>query len=431
MQITKKTISPTEIKLTIVADADVLASTKQHVLRDLAKSAKLQGFRAGKAPLALVEKSVDSQTLQSEFLDHVINELWSKAVVSENLRPVAPPTVNVTKFVPFTTVEADYDVSIVGELTLPDYKKFRLAKKPVKVEAKDITEVLDNLRTRAAEKKAVTRAAKDGDEVTLDFAGTDTKTKEPIDGADGKDYPLVLGSNSFIPGFEPQLIGLKADDTKTFDITFPKDYGVASLQGRKVTFAVTVHKVQELAQPKLDDAFAATVGPFKTLDELKADIKKQLTAERETQARRDYESELLEKLAEKTKVAIPKKLIDEEIDRQEADERQNLVYRGQTWEEHLAVEGITEEEHHEKQRPSAELRVKAGLLLSEIAEKEGITVSPNELNRRLTQYKDQYTDAAMRAELEKPESRREIMSRLLSEKTIDRLGEYAQGTKLA
>jgi trigger factor len=425
MQITKKTTSPTELKLTITADSEVLDRVKAHVLRDLAKSVKIQGFRSGKAPLNLVEKSVDPQTLQSEFLDHVINELWGEAIRTENLRPVAQPKVSITKFVPFTTVEADFDVSVVGNLVLPDYKKFRLAKKPVKVEASDVTDVLNNLRNRAAEKKEVTRAAKDGDEVTIDFFGTDAKTKEPIDGADGKDYDLVLGSNSFIPGFEPELIGLKPGDEKTFLITFPKDYSATELQNRKVNFAVTVHKVKALTEPKLDDAFAATVGPFTSLAELKADIKKQLTTERETQARRDYESELLEKLAEKTEVAIPTALIDEEIDRQEADERQNLTYRGQTWQEHLDSEGINEKQHREKNRPGAELRVKAGLLLSEIAEAEGIVVTPEELNVRIQLYKGQYTDPKMISELEKPDSRREIMSRLLSEKTIDKLAKYA------
>ncbi len=183
--------------------------------------------------------------------------------------------------------------------------------------------------------------------------------------------------------------------------------------------------MQELVEPKADDAFAATVGPFKTLAELKADIKKQLTAEQENDARRAYESELLEKLAAKTTVAIPKSLIDEEIDRHEADERQNITYRGQTWEEHLKEEGVTEEEHREKQRPAAELRVKAGLLLSEIAEAEKIDVTPEELDLQLNLLRGKYTDPTMLAELEKPAVRRDLVSRLLSEKTIAKLSEYA------
>jgi len=427
MQITKKNLTPTSVKLTIAADQALLSETKDRVLKELARDVKLQGFRAGRAPLSLVEKTVDQSLLQRQFMDEVLNQLYSEALTQERLRPVAQPQVSVSKFVPFTTLEAEIEVEVVGEIILPDYKKFRLPRKTVKVEAKDVDEVIENLRSRAADTKDVTRAAKDDDQVIIDFAGTDSKTGEAINGADGKDYPLVLGSDTFIPGFETNLVGMKAGEQKSFDITFPKDYAVSALQNRKVTFAVTVQKVQSVAKPKIDDAFAASVGPFKSVADLKTDIKSQLQAEREEQNRREYESELLEKLAEKTKVAIPKALVDEEIDRHEADERQNLTYRGQTWQEHLKEEGVTEEEHREKQRPSAELRVKAGLVLSEVADKEKLTVTPDELEIRLQLLRGQYQDPKMQAELDKPEVRREIASRMLSEKTIGKLSEYASG----
>jgi trigger factor len=424
MQITKKILSPTKVKLTLVADEVLLSEVKLNILRELRPRTKVQGFRAGKVPIELVEKNVDPATLQSEFIDGVLNRMYSEALAEEKLRPVSQPEVSVSKFVPYTTLEAEIEVEVIGDIKLPDYKKLRVPKPAVKIEAKDIDEVLTNLRTRAAEKKEVKRGAKDGDEVTIDFDGADAKTKEPISGGSGKDYALVIGSNSFIPGFEPELIGLKAGDSKSFTVTFPKDYGVKDLQSKKVVFDVTVHKVEELATPKLDDAFAATVGPFATLSELKADIKKQLQAERETQAERDYESEVLAQIAEKTTVEIPKALVDEEIQRAEADERQNLTYRGQTWQEHLDEEGIDEEGHREKNRLPAELRVKAGLVLSEVAELEGITVSRPELDEQLEKYRQQYTDAGMQAELDKPETRREISSRLMSDKTIKKLTSY-------
>ncbi|MGH7241740.1 MAG: hypothetical protein ACREGB_05580, partial [Candidatus Saccharimonadales bacterium] len=211
----------------------------------------------------------------------------------------------------------------------------------------------------------------------------------------------------------------------TFDIVFPKDYGTKALQSKKVTFTIGVNKVQELAKPKLDDAFAATVGPFKTLADLKSDIKKQVTAEREQQAQRDYESELLGQIAEKTTAEIPLVLVEEEIDRAEADERQNLVYRGQTWEEHLKEEGVNEQEHRDKQRPAAEARVTAGLVLGEVAELEKISVSKEEVDIRMTLLKGQYNDPAMQAEFDKLEARRDITSRMLTEKTIAKLAEYA------
>ncbi|MDB5164779.1 MAG: Trigger factor [Candidatus Saccharibacteria bacterium] len=425
MQVKKEQLTPTSTKLTITADPAELAVVKQHVLKDLSKSVKVQGFREGKAPAHLIEKQVDQNVLQSEFLDHVVNERYVDAIQQEQLRPAGQPQITVTKFVPFSEVEFTAEVEVVGDVTLADYTKVKLDQTPVSVSAKDVDEVLDNLRTRAATKQDVTRAAKDGDEVTIDFTGTDAKTQEPIDGADGSDYPLTIGSKTFIPGFEEELIGLKPGDEKTFVITFPKDYGTASLQSRKVQFVVTVKKVTELAKPELDDAFAASVGPFKTVAELKADIKKQLKVEREQEAQRAYDNQLIQNIAEKSEVAIPTALIDEEVERIEEEEKRNSAYRGQTWQEHLDAEGVTAEEHKEKNRPGAELRVKAGLVLSEIADKEKLTVTPEELEIRIQLLKGQYPDPAMQAELDKPENRRDILSRMLTEKTLDKLRGYA------
>jgi trigger factor len=426
MQVKKDFITPTQVSLVITADQSELDAIKAKVLSKLSKnSVAPQGFRKGKAPLTLVEKQLNPELLQSEFLEEAINRLYADAIDTENVRPVTNPEVNIVKFVPFTTLEFKADVEAVGEIQLPDYTKIKLAKTPVKVTADDITKVLDDLKVRAADHEDVTRAAKEGDQVVIDFKGTDAKTGEPIQGADGKAYPLVIGSNTFIPGFEPNLAGLKAGEEKTFDVTFPKEYNVAALQNRKVTFKVTAQKVQKVVEPKLDDAFAAKVGPFKTLTELKDDIKRQLTAEKEQQAAAEYQNELMQKIAEKTKVEVPKSLVDEEIARQEQQERQNLMYRGQTWEEHLKEDGVTEEGHREKNRPMAELNVKAGLVLSEIASQEKINVTPDEFQLRVQLLKGQYTDAQMQAELDKPENRRDIMSRILTEKTIAKLTEYA------
>lgn len=426
MQSVKKQLSPTKVELTVTADQAFMDRVKDHVLGDLARDVNMAGFRKGHAPKALIEKNVDQATLQSQFLDHAVNDLYVEAITSEKVRPVAQPEVNVTKFVPFTTLEFTATVEVVGKITLPDYKKIKIAKKTDTATDKDVTAVLDDLRRRDAEKVEVKRAAKDGDEVILDFKGVDAKTKEPISGASGNDYPLVLGSNTFIPGFEPEVVGMKAGDEKTFDVTFPEDYGAKELQKKKVSFTVKIRDVKELQLPKLDDAFAATVGPFKSLVDLKKDIKKQLQTEKDNQAQREFENELLASIAEKAKADIPKVLVDEEIDRMEEEERRNLIYRGQTWQEHLAAEGKTDAEHKEGLRESAETRVKTGLVLGEVAEAEKISITDKELDERIAALKQQYNDKQMQAELNKPENRRELGSRLLTEKTIERLVSYAQ-----
>jgi trigger factor len=430
MQTTKKQIDDTTVELTASAEQELLDNVKQQVLKKLGAQVRLPGFRLGKAPASMVEKNVDQARLQNDFLEQAVQQLYLAAIDKENVRPVTQPEVSVSKFVPFTTLEISAKIETVGEVKLADYKKIKKAKPAVKVTEKDIDGVVESLRQRVADKKAVNRTAKSGDEVTIDFSGTDAKTGQPISGADAKGYPLLLGSNSFIPGFEDDIIGMKPGEDKTFDITFPKDYGVKALQGKKVSFAVHLITVQEVTLPKADDDFATKAGPFSSLKELRGDIKGQLKSERQQEADSQYQNELLEDVAKKSSVAIPASLVDEEIQRMEQQDRQNATYRGQTWPEYLEAQELSEDTYKEAQRPAAELRVKAGLVLAEIADKEQINITDEEVDRQINLLKGRYQqDPKMQAELAKPENRRDIASRLLSEKTIGKLEEYAASSK--
>jgi trigger factor len=419
-----KHLTETTVKLLITADDDQLSSAKQQVLQRLKQEVKVPGFRSGHVPPAVAEKYIDANTLQSNVLDIVINNIYRQAVEQHKLRTVDQPEINLKKFVPYTELEIEATVEILGEIKLPDYTKIRLKRTTVNVTEKDITDVIEALRNRASEKQSVQRAAKNDDEVIIDFSGEDAATGDRIQGADGKAYPLLLGSDTFIPGFEANLLGMTPGDTKTFELTFPKNYGVKALQSRKVIFTVNLTTVNELSRPDIDDSFASKVGPVKTLDELKADIKKQLTLERQNESERAFENELVEKIVELSSLSVPKTLINEEIERLEIEERRNLTYRGQTWQEHLKEEGLSEQEHREQKRPQAELRLKGGLVLTEIAEKEGLSVSPEELEIRLQLLKGQYQDKQMQAELDKAENQRDIQNRLLTEKTLTKLKQY-------
>jgi len=421
MQATKNILSDTKVKLTITADKGELQKAKEQALKRLGKAIKVPGFREGKAPLNLVEKHLPASQLQSEFLDLAINELYIEAATTNKLRPVTQPEIKIIKFVPFDTLEISTEVEVIGNITLSDYKKLDIKKQAVSVSAKDVDETIRQLMYRDAGKKEVDKTARKGDEVLIDFSGKDAKSGEVINGASGKDYPLWLGSDTFIPGFEDYLIGQKPGSEKSFDLTFPKDYGLKVLQNRKVTFSVTVKKVLEVKLPVVDNDFAAKVGPFKTVAELKTDIEKQLLAEKQSQADRKYENDLVQKLAEGTKVAIPDSLIDEQLEMIEKDERQNLTYRGRTWQEFLDSEDLDEEGYLKKERPQAELRVKAGLALAEVAEAENIKVTREELESRLELLKKQYTDSQLIAELDKPESRQNIFNRIVTEKTVNKL----------
>ncbi len=417
MQIKLTHPSDTKAVLSIVADQETLTKIKESLVKQLGRSVKVAGFRDGKAPLDIIEKNLDPSTLQSEFIDQVLNHYYTQAVVKENLRVVSQPEVNLKKFVPFTTFEFEVTVDVIGDVKLPDYKKIKVEKKTANVTAADVTDVIESLRQRTSEKKAVDRAAKDGDETIIDFKGTDSKG-EAVSGAEGKDYPLTLGSNSFIPGFEANVVGLKKGEEKTFTIPFPKDYGVKALQGKKVTFAITVKEINELVKPKADDAFAATVGPFKTLADLKKDVKTQLTLEKQRELDRANETELLRAIAAKSTVSIPDSVIEQQVLSMEEEEKRNLVYRGQTWQEHLDGEGVTEEEHRARNRKDAEEQVKIGIVLGAIGDQEKVEITPEEVEVRMQLLKGQYQDAQMQAELDKPEARQDVAARLRSEKII-------------
>lgn len=423
MQVTKKNLSDTKVSLTVSADESVLAPIKQRTLEQLKASVKVPGFREGTAPLNMVEKHADPQLLQSQFVDEALNHMYSKAAQDEKLRLVSRPNISIKKFVPFSTLEFEAEVEILGTVKLPDYKKMKVTAKKDEVSQKDVNAVISDLKKRMAEKKEVKRAAKENDEVWIDFKGVDAKG-QPVKGADGKDYPLILGSDSFIPGFEKNLIGQKAGDEKTFTLTFPADYGVKALAKKKVTFTAKVTKVQEVIEPKIDDAFAAKLGPFKSLKDLENDIKKQLEHERKQQSERELENQIVKDIAEKTKMNLPQTLIDEQLEHLLKDMKQNLAYRGQTYNEFLESEGKTDEEYRKELRPQAEMRVKTGLVLAEVASEEKIDITPEELEIRLQLLKGQYKDQAAQGELDKPEVRRDIASQLMTEKTLKKLKDY-------
>lgn len=424
MQTTVERTSPTTVKLLIIADSSELRTAKIQAVKKLSTNLKVPGFRPGKAPEAMAEKYLDPNALSQETLETAANELYVNALVNENLRPVKNPDITIKIFVPYEQLSFEAAVEVVGEVKLGKYKGLAIKRDEVKVLAKDINEVLERMREQLATRDEVKRAAKDGDEAVIDFEGTDPKTDEKIKGADGKDYPLVLGSKTFIPGFEENVIGMEPGQTKTFDVTFPEDYGVDFLKKKKVNFKVELKQVNERKLPKLDDAFAKLVGPFNSLDELKSDIKKELVTTKENDALAKQQNEIVEAIVKSSQVDIPESLVDEEYGRIESEQRQNAAYRGMTWSEYLQSQGVTEEEFAKTAKEQAEQRIKMGLVLGAVANDEELSIGKDELDARLEQLKQQYTnDKQMQNELDKPDNQQDIKNRLLVDKTVNRLVE--------
>ncbi len=422
MHTKKANLTSSKVKLTITASEPDLLEYKNLVLKKISGSVKIAGFRDGTAPINLVEKHANQEQLQTEFLDLAMSELYTKAAQNEKIHPVSRPEVQIKKFVPFTSLEFEVTTDILGNVNLPNYKTINATKAKVAISEKDIQAVIKNLQTRMAERSEVTRASKVGDEVWIDFSGKDAKG-EPVSGADGKDYPLVLGSKTFIPGFEENLVGMKPSQEKTFTLTFPKEYGLKALANKKVTFTTTVKKVQEIKEPKVDDEFAKKCGPFASVDQLKKDIKSQLSAEREAEALRDQQNQIVSKIVDKSTIALPSSLVEQQIAQNLEELKRNLVYRGQTYEEFLKLDNTNDDEYRKKVlTPQAERQLKTSIVLNEIAEKEHLSVTPEELEIRLQLLRGQYaSDVKMQEELNNSRNQQDISQRMLTEKVLELL----------
>lgn len=259
----------------------------------------------------------------------------------------------------------------------------------------------------------------------IDYVGT--KDGEAFEGGTAQEYPLTLGSNSFIPGFEDALIGAKAGETKDIPLTFPQKYPAKELAGKKVIFTVTIKKVNQIVVPELTDEFAAKVGPFTDVAELKKDIESEITAQKEREATDKLKDSLVKQLVEKSKVAVPSVLREDQIRSIEQDMTQNLMYRGMTPEQYFETNGFKDrDEWLEKEAgPAAEDRVKAGLVLAELSKVEKIQASSDELAERINSFRTQYANNPdMAKRFDEPEVQREIANSLLTEKTVQALIDF-------
>jgi trigger factor len=421
MKITRKNLSTTKVMLTVSLDAQELAGAEQVALVHMSKDVKVPGFRPGKAPIAEVKKRVAGEELQSHLVSDAINRAVPEALNAEKLQALDRPEVEVKKIVPGELLEFTLEVEVLPKITLGDYKKLKVDTPKISVTKKDIDEVIERMRQGFADKKEISRAAKMGDEVVIDFKGTDDKGVA-FAGGEGKDYSLILGSNSFIPGFEEGIVGHKTGETFKLSITFPKVYHAAHLAGKKASFEVTIKTVKEVKLPPIDDDFAAKCGPFKNIEELRADIKKEITAQREHQASERLKDQLVEQLVKASSPPVPEILIKDHMKNIETDFVQNLLARGMSLQQFLDEKNWTREEWEAGDlREAAIRRVQSALVLSELSKVEKIEITQDELTARHQEMLQQYPDPNMRLQLETPEARADLSNRVLTEKTLERL----------
>lgn len=323
------------------------------------------------------------------------------------------------KFVPYTELEFEATVDVIPEVKLGNYKKLKVKKSVKTVEQADVDEILERVKQNFAEKKEVKRAAQLTDEVTIDFVGK--KDGEAFDGGTSEDYALVLGSKSFIPGFEEAVVGHKTGDAFDVPLTFPKDYHAEHLKGAKVVFEVKLKKITEVKSPELTDELAKKVGPFETVKDLTDDIRRELADQNERVADNEYKDALVEALVKSSHIPVPEVLVQDQIKSVEQDAKQNLMYRGMMPEDYMAQKGYKdEEEWREKEfKDVATKRVQAGLALAELSKLENIEVTKEELAARHDEMLSQYPN--MKEQLDTPEARADLVNRIVTEKTLAKL----------
>ena len=421
MKTTVKHLSDTKVILTITLTEDELVAAEHVALSKLAKDIKVPGFRKGKVPASVAAKSVSPDVLGEQTLNDAISKGVAEAFTNEKIQALDRPEVEVKKFVPGSELEFTAETEILPEVTLGDYKKLGIKKVPAKVSVADVDEIIGRMQQGFAERKEVERAAKDGDETIIDFTGK--KDGVAFDGGTATDYKLVLGANQFIPGFEEGIIGKKAGDTFDLDLEFPKDYHAKDLAGAKVVFTTTLKEVKEVVLPVLDDVFAAKAGPFTSIDELKADIKREITVQKDREAVDKYKDELVAKLIEISKVPVPEILVLDQAKSIEQDMTQNLMYQGMSLDMYLESKKQTKEEWLATEvRVAAENRVKAGLVLSELSKVEKVEATSEELAEKIRQYQEQYGNKN-NEDFTSLDRQRDIANRLLTDKTLDLLVE--------
>lgn len=418
MKTTTKQLSKTKIELTVTLDSDELALAYKKATDRLAKDVKVDGFRKGKVPAAVAAKHIDPNQLNSVALDIAVRTAVPTAFEKSTKTPLMMPEIEVTKFVPNQSVEFKATADILPDIKLGDFKKLKTKPIEVKVSTKEIDEVIDNIRTAYAEKATSKKAAALGDEVVIDFEGQKAGVK--FDGGSAKDFKLMLGSGQFIPGFEDGVVGHKSGDRFDLNLTFPKAYHAKELAGQKVTFSVLLKQVNEIKKPELTDDFAKKCGPFKTVAELKNDIKQNLVTQNQQKSNEKFKDDLVLELVKNSKVEAPEILIKDQVRFIKDDLTRNAASQGLSFEDYLKQTGQTEADWEKQVSQIAKQRVKASLCLQILARDQKITVSDDIVDAKISELKEVYkkSEEALKS-LKDPNVRQDIKNRLTIEKTLD------------
>lgn len=379
----------TEVKISF--DKEEWTAAKEAAVDKLAKNVKVDGFREGKAPKQLVRSKISDASIQQEAIDALLSANYSKALMDNNIAPIAQPAVNIESLND-EGVSIAINVPVLPEVELGQYKDLEVAKGEVEVTAEDIEAALKNYQEQFAELavKAEDGAVETGDTATIDFEGF--VDGEAFEGGKGEAYPLEIGSGSFIPGFEDQLVGLKSGEEKDVVVTFPENYGAENLAGKEATFKCKVIDIKSKTLPEIDDELAKDVNidGVDTLDQLKEHVQKDLTTRKESEVENKFNEDLFKAIIDNSKVEESAAMIEGEVQQLLQEIEMNLQQQGMNFELYEQFTGQSKDMIAQNVRPQAVDRFKLNAILAQIVKAEGLENTAEEIEAELQMIADTY-----------------------------------------
>lgn len=376
-------------KLTIEVEASKFDKAIQKAYQKNKNKFNIPGFRKGKVPYAMVEKMYGAAVFYEDAANELISGAYAQAAEESGLEIVARPEINVTQIEKGKPFIFEAEVTTKPEVKLGKYKGIKVEKADVTVTDEEVAEELDkvkeqNARLVAADDKAV----EDGDQTTIDFEGFVDGVA--FEGGKGEDYPLTIGSHSFIDTFEEQLIGKKVGEEVEVNVTFPENYQAEELAGKPAMFKVTIKEIKVKEYPELDDDFAQDVSEFDTLDEYKEDIKKNLTEKKEKEAEAEKESKVIEAIVNDAEMDIPEKMVEAQAEQMLEEFAQNIAMQGISFEQYLQFTGATVDQMKEQVKPQAQARVESSLVLEAVVKAENIEATEEEVEEEIKEMAGRY-----------------------------------------
>jgi trigger factor len=368
--------------LEVEVDAEQVNAALDKAFKKVVRQVNVPGFRKGKVPRAIFEAKFGVESLYQDAINELLPEAYAKAVEQTGIEPVDQPDIDFETFAKNEPFVFKAKVTVKPEVTLGEYKGLEVTEKSTEVTEEELQQELKRLQERHAELVVLEEGtAEKGDIAVIDYEGSVDGV--PFDGGKAENYSLELGSGTFIPGFEDQVIGMSKGEEKDINVTFPEEYHAEHLAGKAAVFRVKVHDIKRKNLPELDDEFAKDVSEFDTLEEFKADLKQRLTAQKERERDLALEADVIEKAAANAEVDIPGAMIETEIDRMLREFENRLRMQGMNLELYYQFSGQDEKALREQMKEEAEKRVKTSLVLEAIANAENVQVDEEDINKEL------------------------------------------------